>query len=208
MKDESLLQLGKKFSKCGSWALWDEDGKIEPFTQKKNFASLIKPNIVFMGLNASRDLKEEIDWANYHSDLKYKKGRSWKKASCRRLAEIIQKEFPQFYGAYMTDIIKTEYHSTSDKLKKFLENNPGVSDKNKKLLEEEIDLLEKILESDNIAIICLGNLSFDITNKMWTMGKKKIYKIPHYAMHGSDKEVREKIRHGLRTLLENNKIFM
>ncbi|TRZ64146.1 MAG: hypothetical protein D4Q79_02200 [Spirochaetia bacterium] len=202
MKDESLLQLGKKFGKCGSWALWDEDGKIEPFIQKRNFTSLIRPTIIFMGLNASRDLKEEVDWANYHSDLKYKKGRSWKKSSCRRLAEIIQKEFPQFCGAYMTDIIKTEYHSTSDKLKKFLKNNPDVSDKNKKLLEEEMNLLGKVLESDKLAVICMGNLSFDITNKMGTVGKNKIYQIPHYAMHGSDKEVREKIRSGLKTLIE------
>ncbi len=201
MSNKYFLQLEKEFGKYGSWALWDKDGKIEPFVQIKNSVRFIKdsinPNIVFMGLNASRDLKKEIDWANYHSDLKPKKGRTWKKASCRRLAEIIQqKEFFPFRGAYMTDIIKTRYDSTSGKLKIFLKTHKSILNKNKKLLEREMKMLQKISGSNKFVIICIGDDSFEITKQILGTNEN-LYKIPHYAMRGIDDEIREKIQQGL-----------
>jgi len=167
-----LLQLKKEFGKYGSWALWNKDGGIEEIIEKDNFQSLIKPNIIFMGLNASYDLRKADDWINYHF-IKNKKNSSWKKEHCRKLAEVLSEpEFSCFNGAYMTDVIKDDYNSNSGKV-----NNKSVNE-NRESLGREMNLLSKISGSHNFIVICMGDKSFKITK---TIIQNYIYKIYHYS---------------------------
>ena len=183
--DKYLLQLKNEFGKYGSWALWDKDGGIKKIIEDKHFESSIKPNIIFMGLNASYNLRKAGDWMNYHF-IKDKKGFSWEKEHCRKLAEVLSEpEFSCFSGSYMTDVIKDNYNSNSSKV-----NNENASE-NRKLLEREMNLLSSISGSDTFTIICMGKKSLKETKKIV---KDNVFEIYHYANWGDKNNKNQKIK--------------
>jgi hypothetical protein len=195
--NEYLRQLKEKFGKVGSWALWDQDGRIENIIKDDNFISLLKPNIIFMGLNASRDLRDNFDWANFHYH-KTINNISWRREHCSKLANVLlEKEFVCFRGAYMTDVIKTEYYSSSGELIKAIKKGYSIIDKNYKSLKQEMDLLSKISGSDKFIFICIGNASFDILSQLY---KGTIHKIWHYSNYGLE-DVKKRIREDLREIM-------
>ena len=196
--NEYLLQLKKEFGKYGSWALWDEDGGIENIIKDEKFISLIKPNIIFMGLNASRNLCECKDWANFHFQKTIK---SWKREHCRKLADVLsESEFSGFSGSYMTDVIKTNYDSSSGNLMKAIKKDEGIIAKNKELLKSEMELLSRISDSDKFIIICNGKKSFDILKQV---SRHEAYKIWHYSAYQLGWEgVKERIRQDLREIMK------
>jgi hypothetical protein len=198
--NEYLLQLKKEFGKYGSWALWDEDGGIENIINDKKFISLIKPNIIFMGLNASRDLREDIDWVNFHFQ-KNKKKLSWRREHCSKLADVLSElEFSSFSGSYMTDVIKTNYDSSTRNLMKAIRKDKGIIAANVKSLKREMNLLSGISSSDKFIIICNGQKSFDILNQEF---KHEVYKIWHYSAYQLGWEgVKEQIRQDLREIMK------
>ena len=196
--DKYLAELKFSFGKHGSWALWDKNGSIDKILQNKDFKSLIKPNIIFIGLNASYDLRNVTDWANYHF-IKDKKNSSWKREPCRKLAEVISEpEFADLNGGYMTDIVKTKYDPNSGDLMKAIKKDVSIIMENKKLLKQELELLSKISKADDFQIICIGNESFNIVNQLV---KKDVYKVYHYANYGEQK-VKERMRQDLRNILK------
>ncbi len=177
-----LTELTKEYGKCGSWALWDENGNLP-----EKFEDSIKPGIIFMGLNASTDLsKEALDWKNFHFIEKENKI-TWNNEHCRKLAKVlIEPKFSRFSGAYMTDVIKDCYDSQSTLLMKKLREeeklrDPKTIEKNKEKLERELKLLSKISGSEEFTIICVGNDSFNLTKKMLGANAHNIYKIFHYS---------------------------
>jgi hypothetical protein len=198
--NEYFLQLKNEFGKYGSWALWDEDGGIENIIKDKELISLIKPNIIFMGLNASRDLRDNIDWANFHFH-KNIKNQSWRREHCRKLANVLSEaEFACFSGSYMTDVIKTKYDSNSGDLSKAIKEDESIITENAKLLIQEIKLLSKISGLDKIIVICNGNKCFDITSQLY---KGRIFKIWHYSAYQLGWEgVKERIRQDLREIIK------
>jgi hypothetical protein len=185
--NEYLLQLKQEFRKCGSWAIWNENGDIAPLIG-------LKPNIVFIGFNASKELADKEDWANFHFGNRH----------YMKLAKIIsEKEFLLFKGAYTTDIIKTDIDPDSRKVDKILkEDQKNGGDKikeNKDKIEREIELLSKISKNKNLLFICMGNLAFKWTKSMI---KGDVYKIYHYSNWGKEK-VKERIRRDLREIIKN-----
>lgn len=204
-----LLQLKQEFGKCGSWAIWGENGGIREVIKNKNFESLLKQNIIFMGYNASYDLHKAFDWENYHF-IKDKKNSSWKKEHCRKLAEVLQEdEFKMFKGAYMTDIIKSHYDSNSGVMAKKINKDKTIIEKNKQSFEKELELFTKISMPEKIIVICIGNNSFKITKDII---ENNVYKIYHYS-NWSDKfnkdenmtgyqKVQERIRQDLREIIK------
>ena len=201
--NEYLLQLKKEFGKYGSWALWDEDGGIENIINDKKFISLIKPNIIFMGLNASRDLREDIDWVNFH--FQKIRNLSWRREHCRKLADVLSEpEFSYFSGSYMTDVIKNNYASSTGKLMKAIRKDKGIIATNVELLKREMNLLSRISGSDKFIIICNGKKSFDILNQV---SKHEVYKIWHYSAYQLGWEgVKEQIRQDLKKIMSGYKI--
>jgi hypothetical protein len=197
--NEYLLQLKNEFGKYGSWALWDEDGGIENIIKDKELISLIKPNIIFMGLNASRDLRENIDWANFHFH-KTINNLSWRREHSSKLANVLSEpEFACFSGSYMTDVIKTKYDSSSGDLSQAIKKDESIIAENEKLLKQEMELLSKISGSDKFIIICNGNKTFDILSELY---KGIIYKIWHYSAYQLGWEgVKERIRQDLRQIM-------
>jgi hypothetical protein len=207
--NEYLLQLKKEFGKYGSWALWDEDGGIENIIKDKKFISLIKPNIIFMGLNASRDLRGDIDWVNFHF-LKTRKNSSWRREHCRKLANVLSElEFSCFSGSYMTDIIKTKYDSNCANLMDAIKKDERIIAINEELLKEEMKLLSRISGSDKFIIICNGKKTYDILKTFDNqIFKHEVYKIWHYSAYQLGWEgVKEQIRQDLRQIMKRLQII-
>jgi hypothetical protein len=200
--DNYLLQLQKEFGQYSSWALWDEHGEIKTIIESKEFDALIKPNVIFMGLNGSSDILHKCDnWMNFHF-LKEKNNSSWKKEHCRKLAEVLSEpEFSYFNGAYMTDIIKTKYDPSSGSLMQAIKKDPNIISENKILLEQEMKLLSKYSKSDKFQIICIGDDSYKIFGRMLKHESSKIW---HYSAYQLGWEgVKERIRQDLRKIMDH-----
>lgn len=169
--NRNLLQLKKKFG--GSWALWDKDGGIVSLTTKHDFEFLLKPNIVFVGLNASIELSE--DWINYHSECQKFKKKKWGQEFIKNLADLIMSsEFSFLRGAYMTDIIKDIDFPKSSKVIKEIKSNPPILLRNKEIFERELRLLSKLSSTNKFQVICMGRDAFDILCRAWNMPTKRI----------------------------------
>ncbi len=201
-ENKYLSILKKEFGKYGSWALWDNNGGIKSLLEKKNFSEMIRPNIVFVGLNASMKIPE--DWINYHHECNtFGKIKSWKRTPVHKLADVIQeKEFSSLNGAYMTDILKGHYKQDSRVVMAEVKQNKAIIlTENLRLFENELELLSKISDSNNFYIICMGDACFNILRENF---KWNIYKVYHYANYGEYK-VKERIRQGLEVIIKNLK---
>ncbi len=201
--NQNLLQFKKEFGKYGSWALWDKNGYIMGYIKKPDFQNLIKPNIVFVGLNASWKLSE--DWINYHGECNnLRRPKSWKRVHASKLAEVLmEKEFEVFRGAYMTDIIKDDNNPKSNNIAEKIRDDNDFLLRNIKLFEDELKMLSNIFGLDEFHIICIGNESFKALNKIT---KHKIDKIWHYSAYQLGWEgVKERIRQDLRIIIKKLK---
>ncbi len=199
-KSKYLSILKSEFGKYGSWALWDRDGGIISFVNNNDFRLLIKPNVIFIGLNASGKLSK--DWINYHSECceSGKVESCWKRTHARKLADVLrEKEFDALRGAYMTDIIKNHYDANSGVVANKIRKNANLITENLNLFENELKILSKISGSTDFHIICIGNKSFEILSQI---SKYKIDKIWHYSAYQLGWEgVKERIRQDLRKIV-------
>jgi len=194
----SLTVAGNKIlnvSKFASWACWEDARSISdneklkfPETVDSNFLKKVNANIIFVGLNISRDIKD--DWSNFHDT---RRGRN-----DARLRWAIQKN-ELFKGAYMTDLIKGLRHSSSDYVKGYFQENgtsqnqkskEGYSDKEKdkaagtfvslekhgdNFYEEmkQLEALEAYQKEEKVLLIFLGvHLERDFLNKMLEKSEK------------------------------------
>ena len=154
-----------------------------------------------MGLNASRDLREYVDWVNFHFQ-KTRNNSSWKREHCRKLADVLSEpEFSYFSGSYMTDVIKTNYDSSSGDLMKAIKKDKSIIAENEELLKQEMKLLSKISGSDKFTIICNGKKSFDILSQLYKGTKYiKFGTIPHISLGG--RALKNRIRQDLREIMK------
>ena len=82
----------------------------------------------------------------------------------------------EFYGAYMTDIIKNFEEKISENVSSYLKKNKEFELKNIKLFEQEII----DLKCSDPLIIAFGNITYNILNKH--LGQKyRIKKVMHFS---------------------------
>ncbi|MGF2414175.1 MAG: hypothetical protein ACQUYJ_17720, partial [Ferruginibacter sp.] len=102
---EHFIEISNKYGEFASWAVWaNEDvkpksniGDMSIFDLDKNqkLLEMLKPDVVMVGLNFSRTIERKA-FVNFHD--KRPQGQDYKIRYAFRDTE--------FYGAYMTDIIK------------------------------------------------------------------------------------------------------
>jgi len=177
--------IKKKYGGCSSWAIWSKRDKTKK--EKTGMGdvdffddidlSILKPNIVLVGLNVSGKGCLEQPFSNFHP--LHKTAQDYK----TRYAL----EDTKYWGAYMTDIIKDYEEVISSNVQKYLNNYPDFEKENIRRFETElIDI-----KSENPKIIAFGNLTYKILNKHFK-NKYKIYKVPHYSSNISKEELRQK----------------
>lgn len=178
---EHYLKIAEKYGEFASWAVWvNEDikpksniGDMSIFDLEKNpkLLETLNPNVIMVGLNFSRITEKEI-FRNFHD--KRPQGQDYK----------IRYAFQgtEFYGAYMTDIIKDFEEKVSGNVLSYLKKNKEFELKNVKYFEQEIVDL-KCIEP---LIIAFGNITYDLLKKHF--GEiYKIKKVMHYS-HQISKE--------------------
>ena len=126
---EKFNFIKEKYGHCASWAIWKEVGAtpksnmgdlnvLDP-QQNPNLLSQLKPDVVFVGLNTSRDISDEKHFRNFHPT-----------GNRARYAQDYKTRFAlkdtELWGGYMTDIIKDHVGMNAQEVMNYLNANPDV----------------------------------------------------------------------------------
>jgi uracil-DNA glycosylase len=181
---EHYNEIADKYGDFASWAVWIEAGEkpksnigdmsVFNLETNPNLLTLLNPNVVMVGLNFSRNIEQE-KFVNFHD--KRSQGQDYK----------IRHAFmnTEFYGAYMTDIIKDFTEKSSGNVVSYLRTNKEFELKNVILFQQEII----DLRSPNPLIIAFGNHVYTILNK-YLKNKFRIVRVPHYSNYISQENYR------------------
>ena len=171
---DAYNKIKDKYGNISSWALWSEDADIRSKKAMEDISffenpsqstlDLLNPNIILVGLNISEKIGRVF--GNFHPD----------KTSAQDYKTRFALQGTMFWGAYMTDVIKSYEEKISGNLMKYLSKNKGFEKENVKMFEQE--LLD--IGSQNTIIVAFGNDSYNILKRN-LKDKYKIYKVPHYS---------------------------
>lgn len=170
---ETYNKIKEKYGNTSSWALWTKDDNrsksgMEDISFFENPSettlNLLNPNIILVGLNISEKIGRIF--GNFHPE----------KTTAQDYKTRFAIQGTIFWGAYMTDIIKSYEEKISGNLMKYLSKNKNFEKQNVKLFEEElIDI-----GSQHTIIVAFGNDTYSILKRNLE-DKYKIYKVPHYS---------------------------
>jgi len=175
LEKEHYIVIANRYGEFASWAVWVEQGdkpksnigdiSIFNLDINPNILNQLNPDIVMVGLNFSRKIEKEL-FVNFHDNRP--QGQDYK----------IRYAFKDtnYYGAYMTDIIKDFEEKISGKVFTYLKQNKEFEIQNIRLFEEELFDLRTI----NPLIIAFGNHTYNILNKYFR-DRYRIVKVPHYS---------------------------
>jgi hypothetical protein len=171
---ETYNKIKEQYGHISSWALWVEHVNIRSKMDMDDISffenpsqttlNLLNPNIVLVGLNISEKIARVF--GNFHPD----------KTSAQDYKTRFALQGTMFWGAYMTDIIKSYEEKISGNLMKYLSRNKDFEKTNVKMFEQE--LLD--IGSKNTIIVAFGNDSYNILKRN-LKDKYIIYKVPHYS---------------------------
>ena len=171
---DTYNKIKEKYGNISSWALWTEPVDIRSKLGMEDISffenpshktlDLLNPNIILVGLNISE--KIERVFGNFHPD----------KTSAQDYKTRFALQGTIFWGAYMTDIIKSYEEKISGNLMTYLSKNKGFEKENIRAFEQE--LLD--IGSQNTIIVAFGNDSYNILKRNLN-NKYTIHKVPHYS---------------------------
>lgn len=179
-------KIKNKHGSWASWAIWRKQGKrvkhgigdISIFHEEQ-VLGLLKPNVIMVGLNLSRFSITE-PFRNFHDP------------SPRAQDYKIRYAFTEtdYYGAYMTDIIKGVIEVDSKNIPNHLKKNPGILRESLRTFREELqDLgIEKPL------ILGFGHLAFNLLKEqLLSTEYQKLVRLTHYSHQIGKEKYREKV---------------
>ena len=169
---DTYNKIKEKYGNISSWALWAEhaDNRSKIGMDDISFfdnpshetLQLLNPNIILVGLNISEKILRTF--GNFHPD--------------KSIAQDYKTRFAiqgsMFWGAYMTDIIKSYEEKISGNLMKHLSKNKEFEKENIRLFKQE--LLD--IGSKDTIIVAFGNDTYNILKRNLDY---PIYKVPHYS---------------------------
>ena len=183
--------IENKYGEFASWAIWtNEDIKpksnigdmsIFDLDKNPNLLKMLNPNVIMVALNFSRTIEKKA-FVNFHD--KRPQGQDYKIRYAFRDTE--------FYGAYMTDIIKDFEEKVSGNVLQYLKDHREFELMNVNLFEQEI----ADLKCSDPLIIAFGNITFDIINRHFGQ-KYRIKKVMHYSQQISKEDYKTKVWEGL-----------
>ena len=193
MTETHYMEIAKKYGEFASWAVWADEnikpksniGDMSIFDLEKNpkLLEILNPNVIMVGLNFSRTIEREI-FVNFHD--KRPQGQDYKIRYAFKGTE--------FYGAYMTDIIKNFEEKISGDVLLYLKKHTEFELNNIKLFEQEI----KDLKCMNPLLIAFGNITYELLQKHF--GKRYVVKkVMHYSNHISKEDYKDSVWESLYT---------
>jgi hypothetical protein len=136
---QQFENIKQKHGRYASWAVWADAsekpksnmGDVSHF-KNESVLSLLKNDVVMVGLNFSRPVLDSEPFINFHD------GRP--RANDFKIRYAF-KDSP-YYGAYMTDIIKFHEELDSKKVMKWLKEHPEKIEENLKTFRKEMQDLK------------------------------------------------------------------
>ena len=183
---EQFETIKRKHGGYASWAVW-VDASEKPKSnmgdmsifKKSGVLGLLKKNVVMVGLNFSRPCSGE-SFGNFHDP----------KPMANDFKIRYAFKDSDYYGAYMTDIIKFLEEVDSKNAMKHLSEHPEITEKNLKIFREEMqDLIgtSGVKESPPL-ILAFGRDTFKILSENLKKDEhSKLIKLTHYS-HRISKE--------------------
>ena len=169
-------------TKHNTWACWDNsfDENINEHFSLEKHGNDLKPDIIFLGLNATRELKyPNFHYPNHANDRKLK--------NAIQGDSLEKPQLPSLFGAFMTDLVHDQAEADSSKVE--------IKDHHYKKFEKKLYTLGQ----DQYQIICFGGKVYDAM-KAWLVDEQEyesglkscaaqsdkpwdvtIYKVMHYA---------------------------
>ena len=186
---KTFNKIKKEYGPFASWAVWKEQGEksksnmgdlnvLDP-QQNPDVLSELKPDVVFVGLNTSRNINDSPPFSNFHPT--YSRAQDYKTRFALKDTEL--------WGGYMTDIIKDYPELHGQNVMNFLRDNPDVEKKNIEIFREEL----KDLGTENRTIIAFGNDVFSILSRN-LKNEFNIFKVTHYSARLNQQGLRDAIK--------------
>ena len=178
--------IRQRHGSYGSWAVWAKAsdkpksnmGDMAIFDDKL-VLSLLRANVLMVGLNLSRFTISE-PFRNFHDPSP--SGQDYKIRFAFKDTE--------YYGAYMTDIIKGVVEVDSKNIPKHLKENPGVLGDSIKIFREELRDLGAI----SPLILAFGRIAYDIIKEnLLPTEYGKLIRLTHYSHQIGKEKYRETV---------------
>ena len=189
--------IRKKHGKYASWAVWanasdrpkSNMGDMAIFDDKLVLSQL-RPNVLMVGLNLSRFTISE-PFRNFHDPSP--SGQDYKIRFAFRDTE--------YFGAYMTDIIKGVVEVDSKNIPTHLKENPGVLADSLKIFRQEL----RDLGTDSPLILAFGRIAYYIIKQNLSSAEYgKLIRLTHYSHQISKEKYRDtvlsEIAKGIKTI--------
>ncbi len=184
MDEQLYFDIAKKYGKVASWAVWDKAGdkpksnisnmEIFGITTNSSILKVLRTDVVMVALNFARDIEMPEPFLNFHDSNPH--GQDYK----IRYAF----EGTDYYGAYMTDVIKDFPMLSSKDVLKYLRDKPHE-------VSEQIDGFRnelKFIGAHRPIILAFGRDTYEILNKnLSNTDYTKLIALTHYS-HQISKE--------------------
>ena len=186
---KTFNKIKKEYGPFASWAVWKEQGEksksnmgdlnvLDP-QQNPDVLSELKPDVVFVGLNTSRNINDSPPFSNFHPN--YSTAQDYKTRFALKGTEL--------WGGYMTDIIKDYPELHGQKVMSYLRDYPDVEKKNIETFREEL----KDLGTENPTIIAFGIDTHSVLTRNLN-NEFNIFKVTHYSAYINEQEIRDEIK--------------
>lgn len=188
---QQFENIKQKHGRYASWAVWADaaenpksnmgDMSIFVLDSNPRLLHVLKTNVIMVGLNIasfSRLLLEAF--RNFHDP--HPSANDFKIRYAFRDTE--------YYGAYMTDIVKGEETTNSKDLHARLKANPALVEQNIEHFREEL----RDLNCTAPTILAFGVVAYSIVHDNLGSGEySRLIKLTHYSHYISKEKYREKV---------------
>ena len=190
IEKKNFEELKKRYGALASWAIWNTNytsdkpklntSDLSVFDDE-NLLEKINTGYVFVGLNASSthgDTTQGKDaWYNFHSN--YSRQNDYK------LRYALQGT--KYWGSYITDIIKRYAEVDSNKVIKYLKENPEVAQTNIDDFMHEMSFL-----GEKPVLIAMGGYTYQILQE-YLGDSFEIKQIMHYSYTIGKEDYRKEV---------------
>ena len=172
---ERYNKLKEEYGRVSSWTIWREEGETPrsntgdmSIFEDENICDKLNDKYVFVALNwsSTHGVQEYMPWKNFHSSYSFQNDFKLRYALWKT----------QFWGSYITDIIKEYSELDSRKVVSEIRNGNIRIEDHINMFKEELSFLS----DEKPILIAVGNDSFNILNDN-LHDEYEIHKITHYS---------------------------
>jgi hypothetical protein len=184
---QQLESIKQKHGSYASWAVWADAserpksniGDISHFENETDL-SLLKHDVVMVGLNVSMWDSDSKPFQNFHSP----------KSSANDFKIRYAFKDSPYYGAYMTDIIKLHKEVEAKQVVRYLKEHPDIIEKNLKTFRDE---MRDLIAVAPIILAFGGTTHKLLSDNLNRTEYSKLIKLTHYSHYIRKEDYKERV---------------